>query len=378
MTTQMTVPAGMKPSTKFARLDPTESLAEGIGSSYPVIGYKGKIFSIRHRGESKPLLRADDGTPVGYLDVVILRQAKVKAKSYYPDGFEDGGSAGKRPACASIDGVRPDPDVQHAQASLCAICPRNEWKTDPNGKKSRECSDYKRLAVLVMPQQTARLFGQPLMEPAFLRIPPASLNNLSIFGENMSQQGWAYPSFITRVSFDPAKAHPEFTFKFLQGLTDAEADVVLVLREEVVAKRITGEDEIARRAAGPQVSVSEPVGQSIPLGTGAPVQQAPPPPPASQPATAAVTHVEALPNPTLLTGAFGLGPAEQAAPKPIQVHQTLDLTQQPGGAFGVALPPEPDQAPPQPGAAIGQSAVDTGEVSGDADLDAQIAAMLNT
>ena len=119
MTTQMTVPAGMKPSTKFARLDPTESLAEGIGSSYPVIGYKGKIFSIRHRGESKPILRADDGTPVGYLDVVILRQAKVKAKSYYPDGFEDGGSAGKRPTCASIDGVRPDPDVQAPQSALC-------------------------------------------------------------------------------------------------------------------------------------------------------------------------------------------------------------------------------------------------------------------
>ena len=370
MTTQVTIPAGMKPSTKFAALDPTESLAEGIGSSYPVIGYKGKIFSIRHRGESKPILRADDGTPVGYLDVVILRQAKVKAKSYYPDGFEDGGSAGKRPTCASIDGVRPDPDVQHEQAKLCAICPRNEWKTDANGKKSRECSDYKRLAVLVMPQQTARLFGQPLMEPAFLRIPPASLNNLSIFGENMAQQGWPYSSFITRVSFDPAKAHPEFTFKVLQGLTDTEADVVLALREEVVAKRITGEDEIARRAVAPQ------------NGT-APSPAAPPPPPASQPATAAVTHVEALPNPPL--SAFGLGVQQvmqEANTRPVEpavVQQTLDLTQaQPGGAFGVTLPPEPNQAAPQPGASIGQSAVDTGEVSGDADLDAQIAAMLNT
>ena len=375
MTTQMTVPAGMKPSTKFARLDPTESLAEGIGSSYPVIGYKGKIFSIRHRGESKPILRADDGTPVGYLDVVILRQAKVKAKSYYPDGFEEGGSAGKRPMCASIDGVRPDPDVQHEQAKLCAICPRNEWKTDANGKKSRECSDYKRLAVLVMPQQTARLFGQPLMEPAFLRIPPASLNNLSIFGENMAQQGWPYSSFITRVSFDPAKAHPEFTFKFLQGLTDTEADVVLALREEVVAKRITGEDEIARRAVAPQTGAAP--SPAVPAG-GAPQERpfAPPPPPASQPATAAVTHVEALPNPTLLTGAFGLAPVP---PKPEPVHQTLELTQaQQGGAFGVTLPPEPNQAAPQPGASIGQSAVDTGEVSGDADLDAQIAAMLNT
>jgi len=240
MSTAVQIPTGMTPSTKFAQLDPTESLAEGIGSSYPVIGYKGKIFSIRYKGEMKPLIRLDDGTPIGYLDVVILRQAKVKAKSYYPDGFEEGGSAGKRPSCASIDGVRPDPDVQDMQSTLCATCPRNEFKTGPNGKKTRECSDYKRLAVLVMPQQTTPLFGQPMMEPAFLRIPPASLNNLSIFGENMSQQGWPYSSFVTRVMFDPAKAHPEFTFKFLQGLTDVEADVILTLREEVIAKRITG------------------------------------------------------------------------------------------------------------------------------------------
>jgi hypothetical protein len=369
MSTAVQIPAGMKPSTKFAQLDPTESLAEGIGSSYPVIGYKGKNFSIRHKGEVKPLIRPDDGTPVGYLDVVILRQAKVKAKSYYPDGFEEGGSAGKRPACASIDGVRPDPDVQDMQSTLCATCPRNEFKTGPNGKKTRECSDYKRLAVLVMPQQTTPLFGQPMMEPAFLRIPPASLNNLSIFGENMAQQGWPYSSFVTRVMFDPAKAHPEFTFKFLQGLTDAEADTILALREEIISKRITGEDEIARRALTNGGAVTN----------GNPVSAVPPQPAVFVP-VASQPVVEALPNPALMVGAFGMGAATAAVTQQVQqAPQTLELTQaQPGGAFGVTLAPEPNQPVAQPGAAIGQSAEDVGEAVNDPDLDAQIAAMLAT
>src|ERR1700678_4515939 len=147
-----------RPSQAFAHLDPGESLSEGIGTGYPVIGYKGKIWAVRVRGENHIFLRPDDGTPIGYIDVVFLRQAKTKAKSYYADGFDEAGSAGKRPECASIDGVRPDPDIppETRQNDLCATCKRNEWHTDTKGRKSRDCQDYKRLAVLILPNQTVR------------------------------------------------------------------------------------------------------------------------------------------------------------------------------------------------------------------------------
>jgi hypothetical protein len=361
-----------RPSARFAKMDPTESLAEGIGSSYPVIGYKGKIFSIRWHGEKKTLLRPDDGSPVSYLDVVILRQAKVKSKSYYAEGFAEGGSEGKRPTCASLNGITPDTDVLSKQSDVCAICPRNEWKTDQNGKKSRECSDYKRLAVLILPNQTVPLYGQPLMEPAFLRIPPASLNALVIFGDNMSQQGWPYMSFITRIMFDPQKSHPEFVFKFVQGLSDVEADTVLGLREDVVASRITGEDEIARRALpAPAATVAVTQVGSFP----APQPPASAPTPAAtvaapQPAPAPV--IEALANPGLAA------PAGTAIPTRV-IPTMIELTQtQPGGAFGSAAAPPPpaDQPMPQPGAMVGQSAEDVGTAAEDPDLDAQIAAML--
>jgi hypothetical protein len=351
-----------KPSQAFTALDPSQSLAEGIGASYPVIGYKGKIWSLRTRGESHIFLRPDDGTPIGYIDVVILRSAPVKAKSYYLAGaFDEQQSQGKRPICASIDGIKPDLDVLDKQADVCALCPRNEWRTDANGRKGRDCSDYKRLAVLLLPNQTAKMFGQALVEPVFLRVPPDSLNDLAVFGENMAQQGWPYSSFVTRISFDSTKSHPKFVFKAVQALTDTEAATVIGLREDVVSKRITGEDEIARRTATQTNGVRQQVRDSAP--------------PAGAPAAVSQTRVippelsKPKSNPTALAE-----DKQQAQ----SMERLIEMTAGAGGAFSVEKSPEPSPSI-NPGAMVGQTADDVGSAGeGDADLDARIAAMLAT
>ncbi len=250
---------GIAPTGAFATLNPqAESLADGIGSSYGVVHYRGKNWSLRYRGETYRFSRVDDGTPLPYLDVIILRQMPAKSKSYYPKDSYDEGSTGARPVCASIDGVRPDSDVQQAQAAACAICPRNEWKTSPDGRKGSECSDYKRLAVLILPNLTKAAIGNSLMEPVFLRIPPASLNDLAMLGESMAGQGWHYSSFVTRIGFVPEKAHPQMTFKALQALTEAEAPVVLPMREDPVAYRITGENEVGKERPAPRIATEPP------------------------------------------------------------------------------------------------------------------------
>lgn len=219
-----------------------DSLADGIGQSYPIIAYKGKIWALRHRGERKIVTRPDDGSPSGHLDVIILQQGKGKAKSFYK-AYDPSTSEGERPICASIDGIVPDADVQLKQAESCALCPRNVWKTDPDsGRKGRECSDYKRLAVLVMPTQSAAVFGQPLMEPMFLRVPPDSLQSLARMGETMTAQGYHYSTYLTRITFDPLKAHPSMVFRPVQPLSDAEAEVVIELQNSPQAGRITGGD----------------------------------------------------------------------------------------------------------------------------------------
>jgi hypothetical protein len=225
-----------------------ETLAEGIGQSYAVIGYKGKTWSIRYRGERYNFTRADDGEPLSYIDVIILRQGHTKSKSFYKSKEEGGGydpeaSEGKRPVCASLDGITPDADVLEKQADHCAICPRNVWKTSADGKKGRDCTDYKRLAVLIAPALSARIVGSPLLEPVFLRVPPASLNGLAKYGETLDSMGRHYVSLVTRISFDQEKPHPEFKFKAQTPLGDAEAAIVLPLRDSPIALRITGEDQ---------------------------------------------------------------------------------------------------------------------------------------
>ena len=69
------------PAQAFKVEGPATSLADGIGQSYGVISYKGKVWSVRHRGVRKNVVRPDDGTPSSYLDVIILDAADHKSKS---------------------------------------------------------------------------------------------------------------------------------------------------------------------------------------------------------------------------------------------------------------------------------------------------------
>lgn len=260
---------GAKPAAAFQAALNTgeqESLADGIGASYGIIGYKGKVWSLRYRGNKYTFTRPDDNSPIAYIDVIILRQARNKSKSYY-GAYDPNSSEGQRPICASMDGVKPDLDVTEKQCDTCAVCPRNVWKTDANGRKSRECTDFKRLAVLLLPNQTQRMLGAPLMEPVFLRVPPASLQPLGTYGEQLNNQGFHYAAVATRIAFDPNEPHPKMVFRGLQALSDEEAPVVLPMRESQTALRITGEDVqqspmIAAKPTSPAIMQPLPAGSS--------------------------------------------------------------------------------------------------------------------
>lgn len=390
MSNEIAIPfAGQARSAAFQALSTpelaNESLADGIGSSYGVIGYKGKVWSLRYRGETHVFTRPDDGSPSSFIDVIILNQAGHKSKSFYEGGFDQNASAGKRPTCSSLDSIVPDADAQVKQATACAICPRNEWKQNAQGRKSRDCTDYKRLAVMLLPSVSNKLLGAPLMEPLFLRVPPASLNDLALAGESLKSQGYFYFEVVMRISFDPQEAHPKMVFRPIQLLTDKEAPVVIPLRTDAMTLRIVEGDR-----AGPLL-----LSQSHPV---TPVQQ--------QATTPAPTNVvplvqQAAAQPVAQTPIdTGFG-SVQASPTPAQPAQTISPSN--GAANGVGggrLTPDVVQQPRQeqaqtvdtgfdldlkatvvPERAIApaqQTAADTGgdAVDSDADLDAKIRALL--
>ena len=337
------------PATAFKQAPQTESLADGIGQSYGVISYKGKVWSVRHRGMRHNIVRPDDGTPSSYLDVIILSAADHKSKSYYKD-FDPNAEA-QRPLCSSIDGLVPDLDVVAKQSETCALCPRNAWKLMPNGKKGRECTDYKRLAVLMLPNVSKALFGEPVMEPIFLRVPPASLNALAQMGEQMDAQGYPYFSYITRISFDPNEAHPKMVFKALQPLTDAEAPVILQLRSDPQAGRIVNGDVALPAITHVTAPVTEAAVQAPLGGTSTSAE-----PPAVQQTSSTDTTVVAQPvtaQPAVLT----------STTKPEGVVDA---------GFGTAT-----TVPETGGTSLATSQIDTGEPTvADEDLDARIAGLL--
>ena len=349
MGNELVIPDSFKnarPAGAFAVLNPAEeSLSEGIGQSYGVIGYRGKVWSLRYHGERHNILRPDDGTPSAYLDVIILGQARGKSKSYYEKMDTNSFEEGKRPVCASIDGVRPDNDATQKQAEACAVCPRNIWKTDPKtGRKGRECSDYKRLAVLILPTQTKPVLGEPLMEPVFLRVPAASLNSLGTLGDTMAKQGWHFSSYITRISFDPNVAHPQMVFKPLQGLTDKEGPLILSLRNDATVGRITGGDVTA--AVTQTVEVLPPGTHDTGLGVSVD------PRPSTNVVQLARQHTNSVNT--------DVAPPATAAPRTLGFAEpeTLEIG---GGSSG----------------SVAAAISDTGEPQeSDADLDARIAALI--
>lgn len=228
-------------STKFAQQNANDDLSSGIQSSFGLIGYKGKVWSIRYRGDDKPLMRDDGDGPRGSIEVVILNSSKAVSKIWYEQGYVEGSNAA--PDCFSNNGVTPEPTSAKKQCDSCAVCPHNQWgsRITPAGKSGKACADSKRLAVVPSEDINNEMFGGPML----LRVPAASLQDLAMYGQKMNQMGYPYFSVATRISFDPAESYPKFVFNAIRPLKDEEADLVLAARDGHQVDRILSENEFA-------------------------------------------------------------------------------------------------------------------------------------
>lgn len=232
---------GQTVAPAFRHLTNMKTLGSGIvAGGFPVVNYRGKVWSLRTQGNNYPFVREDDGSPLTYLDVIIVGVSEFVSKIYYPPGEWDEDSSGA-PVCASIKGDVPDPGVPEPQAKSCAMCPNNQWATQPNGRRGKACQDHKRLAVLLMPKVTAKMLGSPLTEPAYLKVPPGSLVPLKRYGDQLAHQGFPPAAVITRISFAPPPKLFEMKFDGKQVLSDKEAPLVLPLIDDPRTLRITGE-----------------------------------------------------------------------------------------------------------------------------------------
>lgn len=232
-------------STRFANTPIEDDLGAGVQGGYGVIGYRGKVWSIRHNGDTHQLMRDDGDGPRNSIEVVVVKSPKVLSKVFYERGYEDGSAAA--PDCFSTTGVAPDPGAVKKQATSCAACPHNAFGTGKEGR-GKACSDSKRLAVTPLQDIPNEMFGGPML----LRVPAASLKAVADYGQKMAALGYPYYAVATRIAFDPEEAFPKFTFGAIRPLTDAEADQVLAMQSDPRVARILAEGADHAALAAPQ------------------------------------------------------------------------------------------------------------------------------
>lgn len=295
-------------STRFANAAIQNDLAAGVQAGFGIIGYKGKVWSLRHRGEEQQIMRPDGDGPANSIEVVILKAAPYISKIWYEKGYVEGSTA--PPDCFSPNGTVPDPSSTKKQHNVCASCPQNAWgsKLTEAGKKGKACGDSKRMAVVPMGDIPNEVYGGPML----LRVPAASLQDLASFGNKMQNLGYPYYAIATRISFDHNEAYPKFVFSAIRPLTDEEADQVIALHNSEEVKRVLAEGAELQQETAPPMETVQNAFEQPPEQPKAAAQK-----PAAKPAqTTAAAKPAAKPAETKPAAkANGFGGAT-AAPKP--------------------------------------------------------------
>jgi hypothetical protein len=324
MSNEVLVPNNFGPlAGAFATQPVADDLSAGVQGGFGLIGYKGKVWSLRYRGDELKLMREDEpGAPRNSIELVVLKASAHIAKIYYEHGYVEGSTAA--PDCFSTNGVTPDAGASKRQAASCAACPKNAWgsRITPGGKQGKACSDSKRLAVVPLADLRNEAFGGPLL----LRVPAASLQDLAGFGQKMRSLGYPYYSIGVRVAFDAQEAYPKFKFSAIRPLTEQEAQTVIELQNDPLVARILSEG--AEHAPG-----TSPAQAALPSPFEQPPAAAPAPAPqvvAPQPVAPAPVAAPAAPAPA---AASGFGPvAPMTAPAPVVAAPAA-----PAGGFEDAL-----------------------------------------
>lgn len=309
------LPAAIAKLVSLATPQAVNEFAGGVTSGFPIISYKGKVWRIRKGGEEQVHMDAEKNA-LPTIDIVLVQGNPNPSKIFYDKKFEEGTT--EAPRCFSNNGSTPDPSVQNPISKLCVTCPNNVWgsRITDNGKKSRACSDARRMAVV---------FADDLNEKGIdchkllLRVPPASLNPLKDYVEKqLAPKGIPPFAIVTRIGFDVQAAHPQFTFKAQRFLNEDEAEAIIQLRDSEDIKRILAEaNDFPAGGAGDAPGETSPTPVPAQGGTPAPAQAATTPPAGKQAKMRPASEEEAgLDLAALGTQPAAAAPAETIAPAP--------------------------------------------------------------
>lgn len=291
--------------------DMNAAASQGLSAGFAVVGYKGRNWRIKYRGDEQ-LLKDAKGVPIPALESVIVGVSPHVSKQYYDKRYSEGDDAA--PDCFSLDGITPDPQSAKKQCESCAACPMNVFgsRITEAGKKAKACQDARRIAIVPLGDIENASYGGPML----LRLPPMSLPNLATFSREISRYG-AQPYMVaTAIGFNYDVAYPEITFAAARWLSEDEAKRVVEVMKDPQVERILSTSDVAEMApaaapsalaqGGPPAAFVQPAAPApaptvvAPAPAPAPVQAAAPPPPSAFTAPApAPVQAPAAPQPTV-------------------------------------------------------------------------------
>ncbi len=338
-------------------------LAEGVGSSFANLSFKGKIFRIKYAGEEVVLQDPNTGFALQFIDVVIVDAKGTLSKTYYATGYTEGVT--EQPDCSSEDGITPFAPVgKQVQCHDCRMCKWNVFGSKPQqqgqpASNSKACADTRKTAIVPIYNIANERFGGPML----LRVPAASLSGLAQYSRTLAGQGAPFYAAVVRITFDNEAAFPKLVFTPLRFLNEQEAAQILELRNDIrVADILTSGTTTSTAALPAPVAGQVPSSmQGAPTQTPGAAQASAPPvapaaPPAQQYAPPQPQYAPPQPvQPDPSGVAFGVPTpppaAPQAAPAPqIPVTAPVQQAPQPPPVYAppVAPPAAPQYAPPQP------------------------------
>jgi hypothetical protein len=183
--------------------DLTSDLGPGM---HPRISIKGGQFHLIDAGTkyAAPIIlkQTPQGQRVVMLAIIVGSNPK-KSRIFYDQPYDPDNPG--PPDCFSDNGVAPSADASSPQSRTCAECHFSKWGSDYSqltNKKTKACSEKKKVAILVLGDTTRR--------PYELDVPPASLKNLATYAgltAGHSPPGLTRKAdiadFVTEISFVP-------------------------------------------------------------------------------------------------------------------------------------------------------------------------------
>lgn len=190
-----------------------QALIETERPSVAIMSLKSGVMSI-----------GEEPVPGNEIDCIIL--ASVSANSWYKDRYDP--NVKSNPTCYAIgegkaETLVPYDESAEKQSESCALCPKFEWGSDPNGGRGKACKE--RRNMMIIPADGSA-------DAVLLSIPPTSLKAWANYArEIVASTGMTPVGVITKIKVVP-DAKNQFSVKFSKV-----GDVAPHLLERIYARR---------------------------------------------------------------------------------------------------------------------------------------------